>query len=181
MTSDLWSPTTGLADFQWYTWAGTPITNISTPAIDFTVGALNTTRVLRTTLEDSTFDFTNAVLYMNITAEGQLPNTKHTTTFTHANYLHPAPLSSAKLVDPGLRLGYNDSTQTFTVEATSGIAVWTWLDYPAGALVHFDWNGGVVLKGERREVGFRVVRDEMGGKWVGGVRVGSLWDNTVVE
>lgn len=180
VTSDLWSPVTGLAQFQWYDWSGNPIANInSPPTVNFTVGGLNTTLVYATTLNNSTLDFTNALLYMNITATGQLPNSDSNTTFTHTNYFHPSPLSSAQLGDPGLQLTYNNSTQRFIVEATTGIAIWTWLDYPAGALVNFDDNGFLMLKGEKREVGYAVKSDTSGGKWVDGVTVGSLWENLV--
>ncbi|KAL6721982.1 hypothetical protein ACLMJK_001087 [Lecanora helva] len=181
VTSDLWTPASGTASFQWYTWSGAPITTPTFASVDFTVGALNTTRVLATTLTPSNIDFTNSILYMNITATGQLPNSDTTTTFTHSNDFHPSPLSSARLVDPGLKLTYCNDTQTFTVEATRGVAIWTWLDYPAGAVVHFDANGFLLLKEEKREVGFSVVSDETGGEWIEGVTVESLWNNTLAD
>ena len=181
VTSDLWSSGTGIANFQWYHWDGTPITNISAPPTAFTVGALNTTRVLASTLDNSTQDFNNAVLYMNITARGQLPNTDTTTTFTHENFFHAFSLADAELVDPGLALTYDDQTKSFTVEATTGIAVWTWLDYPAGALLHFEANGFLLLPGRKREVGFTLASDGTGGAWVAGVTVESLWNNTLAD
>ncbi|KAL9132447.1 MAG: hypothetical protein Q9175_006381, partial [Cornicularia normoerica] len=123
VTSDLWSPASGIAYFQWYHWDGTPITNISTPSTIFTVGALNTTRVLTATLDYSTLDFSNALLYMNITAQGQLPNTNITmTTFNHENFFHASSLAEAQLVDPGIVLTYDNETKNFTVEAKTGIA-----------------------------------------------------------
>ena len=180
VTSDLWSPATGLASFQWYHWDGTPIADISTPAVHFTVGGLNTTRVLSTILENSTtLDFKAAIMYMNVTATGQLPNNDATSTFTHENYFHPSPLSSAALVDPGIQLSHNNTTQQFTVEATQGIAIWTWLDYPAGALLNFDANGFLLLPGRPREVGYTVKSDSTGGGWIEGVTVESLWNNTL--
>ena len=181
VTSDLWSSASGLASFQWYHWDGTPISDLSIPSTQFTVGALNTTLVYATTFNNSSFDFINAILYMNITATGTLPNTDSTTAFTHANYFHPTSLAAASLVDPGLQLTHNPSTSTFTAEATSGIAIWTWLDYPAGAVLNFEDNGFLMLKGEKREVGYTVKSDSTGGEWVNGVTVESLWNNTLKD
>lgn len=65
------------------------------------------------------------------------------------------------------------------VEATTGIAVWTWLDYPAGPVLSFDSNGFLLLKGQKREIGYEVKSGGGDGGWVGGVVVGSLWDNKV--
>lgn len=179
VTSDLWSPASGIATFQWYHWDGTPITNLSAPSTAFTVGALNTTRVLATTIDNSTLDFNNALLYMNITAQGQLPNTDTTTMFNHENFFHAFSLADAELVDPGIVLRYDNTTKNFTVEATTGIAVWTWLDYPAGALLNFAENGFLLLPGRPREVGFTLKNDSTGGAWVDGVTVESLWNNTL--
>ncbi len=81
-------------------------------------------------------------------------------------------------MDPGLELSFDSTTGKFTVEATTGVTVWTWLDYPAGELVRFEDNGFALLRGRKREVGAEVVRG--GGEgWAGEVTVGSLWDNTV--
>jgi len=131
-------------------------------------------------LHNSTVDFNNAILYMNLSAEGYLPNTNTPTTFTHENYLHPSPFSTANLVDPGIHLTHSNPTKTFTVEATTGIAIWTWLDHQAGTLLNFDSNGFVLLPGRPMEVGYTVKSDGTGGRWVGEVTVGSLWDNTLV-
>lgn len=128
-------------------------------------------------LDNSTLDLNNAILYLDITANGQLPNTDSTTTFYHENFFHPFSLAEAELVDPGLVLAYDNQTEKFTVEATTGVAVWTWLDYPAGPLLFFDDNGFLLLPGTKKEVGYRLERDETGGKWVGNVTVTSLWDN----
>ena len=65
------------------------------------------------------------------------------------------------------------------MEATTGVAVWTWLDYPAGAVVTFDANGFLLLKGEKRTIGFKVASDGSAGEWVLGVTVESLWNNTL--
>jgi len=181
VTSDLWTPASGIANFQWYHWNGTPISNLSIPSTDFTVGSLNTTFVYTTTIVNGSLDYHNALLYMKIIASGQLPNTNTTTTLNHENVFHPFSLADAELVDPGITLSYSNETKNFTIEATTGIAVWTWLDYPAGVLVNFDWNGGLLLPGQPREVGYTLKSDTTGGEWVDRVTVESLWNNTLAE
>lgn len=184
VTSDLWSPVDGVVVFGCYTWSGTPITNLSSiiPATTpFTVGALNTTRVLGLNTADLALDLTNLVLYMNLSATGPLPNTSANRTFNHENFFSAVPLSKAQLADPGLQLSYSDTTRNFTVRATSGVAAWVWIDYPAGAVVSFDTNGFWLLPGRARDIGVNVKSDDTGGRWVQGVSVGSLWDNTLAE
>lgn len=82
-------------------------------------------------------------------------------------------------MDPGLTLTYDASTESFTVEATTGVAAWTWLDYPAGPVLNFEDNGFLLLPGEPREVGYTLKSDSTGGQWVAGVTVESLWNNTL--
>lgn len=179
MTSDLWSSASGTAFFQWYQWDGTLITNVSIPVVSFIVGALNTTLVYATTIDNSTLDYNNAILHMNISARGRLPNTNTTTMFTHENFFHADSLANARLVDPRLRLTYDSSVQMFTIEATSGVAVWTWIDYPAGALLNFDRNGFLLLPGHPKKVGYTLKSDTTNGSWVEQVTVESLWNNTL--
>lgn len=140
------------------------------------------------------------------------PANETRTIFKHDNFFHPVPLSEAKLVDPGLVLSfsspfssississfssffssffssspsYEDANQyKFTVTATTGIAVWVWLDYPAGLLGRFDDNAFLLRKGEEKEIRFRLIDDEEGGGkgrevgwWQKKVTVRSLWDN----
>ena len=182
ITSDLWSPATGIATFEWYSWDGTPITNPSTPSTaNFTVGALNTTRVLATNTKNITLDFDNALLYMSVSAQGSLPNDPTPRTFNHENFFHTNSLAEAKLVDPGIQLSYSNDTKNFTVQATTGIAAWTWLDYPAGVLLNFDTNGFLLLPGQPKEVGYTLKSDSTGGQWVEEVTVESLWNNTLAE
>ena len=168
-------------NFEWYQWDGTPITNMSMAGVDFTVGALNTTRVFQTTLNNQTIDYNNAVLYMNVTAQGNLPNSDATTTFQHENFFHARTLAHAKLTDPGLELKYDAGSKNFTVEATKGVAIWTWLDFPAGAMLNFDWNGGILLPGRPRQVGYTLKSDTTGGEWINKVTVESLWNNTLSQ
>lgn len=181
VTSDLWSPATGSANFTWYDWSGNRL-NISAPTFALvTVGALNTTRVLQTNTYDvlSGYDPANVILVMDVSVKGQMPNSNTTQTFTHTNWFHTAPLSQARLVDPGLSVSYSKETSKFTVKASKGIAAWVWLDYPAGAVLNFDSNTFWLLPGQEKEVGFIVKNDTTGGKWVNGVTVRSLWDNMV--
>ncbi|KAF2084794.1 glycoside hydrolase family 2 protein [Saccharata proteae CBS 121410] len=182
VTSDLWSPATGAASFAWYDYAGNPlpINTPSTATVD--VGALNTTRVLSTNTNDilAGYDPATVLMVANVSVTGSLPNTGNKTrTFTHQNWFHATPLSEAKLVDPGLTLSYDSLACKFVVEATKGVAVWVWLDYPPGAVLNFERNGFLLARGERAEVGYTVKSDGTGGRWVEGVTVGSLWDNTV--
>lgn len=180
VTSDLWSMATGMATLQWFTWDGTPINNLSTPrTVDFAVGAINTTLVFSTNTQNLSVDFDNAVLYLNVSAQGSLPNTNTTRTFNHENFFHANSLAQAKLVDPGIQLSYSNDTKNFTVEATSGIAAWTWLDYPAGPLLNFDNNGFLLLPGHPKEVGYTLKSDPTDGDWVEDVTVQSLWNNTL--
>ena len=166
VTSDLWAEAKGRVNFEWFQWDGAVIANMSMASVDFTVGALNTTRVFQTTLNNQSIDYNNAVLYMNVTATGQLPNSASTTTFNHENYFHTHSLAAAQLADPGIQLTYNPTTKTFTIEATKGVAVWT---------------GGLLLPGRPREVGYTLKSDTTGGKWVDGVTVESLWNNTLSQ
>lgn len=180
VTSDLWDEVTGTAKFEWYDWSGNHL-NISYAAsasTPFTIGAINSTRVLSLNASATVPDLTNAVLFMEHTSQGQLPRTNTTTTFTHENYLAPIPLSDAKLVDPGLTMSYSSANQTFSVTATKGVAAFVWLDYPGGPVVQFDANGFWLRKGQTREVGYTVVSDTTGGSWVNDVTVESVWDLT---
>lgn len=116
---------------------------------------------------------------MKVTAEGQLPNTNTTTTFTHENFFHARSLAEAELMDPGINFTYSNDTDNFTTEATSAIAVWTWLDYSAGVLLNFDSNGFLLLPGQPGEVIYTLKSDTTNGSWVNQVTVESLWNNTL--
>lgn len=99
-------------------------------------------------------------------------------------------MSEAKLVDPGLVFSTSSSSSSdknttaatrseykFTIKATSGVAVWVWLDYPAGLVGRFDDNAFVLWKGEEKEIGFRIIEGEAKIGWEGKTTVRSLWDN----
>ncbi|TKA81107.1 hypothetical protein B0A49_00402 [Cryomyces minteri] len=181
VSSDLWTPATGFAGFSWYDWSGTQL-NISTPmSAPVNVGAINTIRVLQTSTYDvlSGYDLANVVMKVETTVQGRLPNSNTITFFRHEKWFHPTPLSQAKLVDPGLTLSYSNSTKNFTVQATTGVAAWVWLDNPAGTLLNFDSNGFWLLPNLTKEVSYTLKNDTTGGEWVHRVTVESLWNNTL--
>jgi beta-mannosidase len=177
VTSDLWTAASGSATFTWYSYNGSVLAPPST--VPFTVGALNTTQVFAANTSTLPFELKDAVMKMNITATGTLPNTNDTKTFKHEYYFHGI-LGEASLVDPGLTLSYSEETGNFAVEATKGVAAWVWLDIPAGTLGNFDENAFWLVPSDGpREIGFTLKNDTSGGKWVDGVTVGSLWNNTL--
>lgn len=179
--SDLWSPISASVNLAWYDWSGNKLNISMGAATNVSVGAINGTKILSSNLDTilQGHDSANAVLRMDVSAQGSLPNSNATQTFTHTNWFHPAPLSSSNLTDPGLELSKNNDT--FTVKATSGVAAFVWLDYPGGAVLNFEDNGFWLAKGEEKEVGYKVKSDSTGGKWKDAVTVRSLWNNTLSE
>jgi beta-mannosidase len=180
VTSDLWESVSGTAKLQWLDLSGNPIPdNAGAPSsTKFEVGALNTTAIYTTNVSKlSLKDPKNAILLLSIEADGHLPNSDETTTFTHENYFHPVFPKDLALVDPEIELSFDSATGKYTVEAKSGVAVYTWLDYPGGVGGHFEDNAFVLVPGQKREIGF-VEDNGTGGDWVGDVTVSSLWDLT---
>ncbi|KAK5260131.1 hypothetical protein LTR40_004702 [Exophiala xenobiotica] len=194
VTSDLWDTVDGTVDLTWYDWGGNVLTNMSSTtttnsstsgggstSVPFSVGALNTTKVMQTNTnalsKSQGMDLTNAVLRMNLTATGNLPNNDSApSTFTHEFFFHPVlSLADAKLTDPGLTISSNNNSASpaFTVEATSGVSAWTWLDFPNGGVMgNFEDNGFWLVPGEPKTVAFDVKNDTTGGKWMEDVTVG---------
>lgn len=180
VTSDLWSSVEGTATLEWYDWSGKKL-KVDTPSsVQVEVGAINSTKVLQTNTMSvlKSFDPMDAVLRMQVTVTGTLPNSKDTQTFKHENWFHASALNKAQLRDPGLQLSYSNQTKNFTVEATSAVAAWVWLDYPDGAVLNFDSNAFWLLPNESREVSYTVKSDTTGGAWVDGVTVQSMWNQT---
>jgi beta-mannosidase len=180
VTSDLWQPASGHASFTWYDWRGKKL-NISTiPSVPINVGAINTTIALHINVTEvlGGVDLNNTVLYMETSLRGNLPNSKTTQEFHHQNWFHPAYLSQANLADPGLKLTHLPDSKKFRVEATNAIAPWVWLDYPAGALVHFERNGFWLRPGEALDIGYVEYPevDKTNGTWVQKVTAQSIWD-----
>ncbi|KAI9843110.1 MAG: hypothetical protein M1838_002866 [Thelocarpon superellum] len=177
VTSDLWDTARGSANFTWYDWSGARL-NTSMPATaDVTVDALNTTKILQVNTQDLKLDYANAILVLEVSVEGSLPNTQTARTFTHQNWFHAVPLREANLVDPEITLRHNATS--FTVEAQSGVAVWTWLDNPAGVVGHFDTNAFLLLPNQPRTVGFSLQGPTTDPAWASEVTVRSLWNNTI--
>lgn len=193
VTSDLWDSVSGTVSLTWLDLSGNPIPgNAGTPpSAPFTVGALNTTRVYATNVQTdlSLPDLEDAILILSLTATGRTPAQSQSqsqshrsatgqTTFTHQNHFTPVFPNRLKLVDPQLSLSYDRRTGKFTVEARSGVSLYTWLVHPAGTVGYFEDNAFVLRPGQKREVGFVLQEDTTGGKWVEQVTVGSLWDQT---
>lgn len=179
VTSDLWSPASGTVTFDWYDWGGSKLDVNTTSSVDFTVGAINSTEVLQTNTSTILRDPTNAVLRMRVQAQGSMPNSNKSMNFEHENWFHASPLNTAQLQDPGLQMSHSNDTGTFDVTASTGVSAWTWLDYPAGAVVTFDDNGFWLAKGETKKVGYRVKSDSTDGAWIDGVTVMSMWNQTL--
>jgi beta-mannosidase len=178
-TSDLWEPITGIAQLRWFEWTGRPYDLMPT-SLEFKVGAINSTQIFQIALQDLPgIDLNNLVLKLEIEAEGRRPNSEIATKFRHDNWFHPTALSQASLVDPGLHLRYSSVTKNFTVTATTGVAAFVWLDYPAGPVLNFDSNAFLLAANESREIGYTVKSDPTGGKWVHDVTVQSLWNLTL--
>jgi beta-mannosidase len=178
VTSDLWSPANGTVNFTWYNWAGNKLDIKTNSPADLSVGPLNSTNVLHLANVKAIPNINNAVMYMEVTLNGSLPNSKTIQSFHHSHWFQPVPLSRVNLTDPGLSVVHLPGPKKFRIKATSAIAPWVWLDYPAGVLVYFEKNGFWLRKGEEIDVGYKVYdeTDTTKGDWVKGVTVHSVWD-----
>lgn len=190
VTSDLMTSVSGTVSYSWVDWNGNPLslgvnaTNATTSSpygnrtqptspstVSFTVGAINTTEVLRypsvsSTLSDANVNMTNALLMLSVT----------TGSYTHSSVFHPANLADVKLPDPGLQLA--TSGTHFKVTATKAVAAWVWLDYDSNDVKGY-WsdNGFWLNKGESKSITFTVFSDSTGGRWVDGISVRSVYNN----
>ncbi|KAF2145191.1 glycoside hydrolase family 2 protein [Aplosporella prunicola CBS 121167] len=181
VTSDLWSTATGTANFTWYDWSGNRLNVSTAPSASLTVGPLNTTLVLGANTNEtlSGYDLANVILVCEVSVDAQLPNSNVTQTLTHQNWFHPTSLAESKLVDPKLTLSYSNTTNKFVVKATTGVAVWAWLDHPADVVLSFDENAFLLLPGQAKEVGYKIRSGSISDEWIDKVTVRSLWNNTV--
>ncbi|PVI08499.1 glycoside hydrolase family 2 protein [Periconia macrospinosa] len=187
VVSDLWTSITASVNLTWYDWSGSRLHNLNNITNHSSHEKLGNVTVNPINGHPAS----DALLVMEVTAEGTLPNSNLTKSFTHKSWFHSSPLSSAELVDPGLELTYSNDSGKFTVKATKGVAAWVWLDYPGsassasasaveGTVVSFEANAFWLVQGEEREVGYNVKKGgEVDSEWVRGVTVRSLWDNYV--
>ncbi|CAI7634788.1 unnamed protein product [Penicillium glandicola] len=183
VTSDLWETAHGTVKLTWTDLSGKPIPgNAGTPFTkSFSVGALNTTSIYETNVAKLYLPNTkDAILVIDLTAHGRLPNAKSKTLtmFTHRNYFTPVFPKDLALKNPELKLSHDVQSGAFTVKARSAVSLYTWLDYPAGVVGYFEDNSFSLLPGEKRTLRFVVQKDETEGKWVDRVTVRSLWDQT---
>jgi beta-mannosidase len=179
ITSDLWESSTGIVTLKWLTLSGDEMANnAGTPTtLSFNVGAINTTRVYSTNIRDLNIpELKDSILLLSVSSQGHCPNSEDVTTFTHENYFTPVFPKDLAIVNPDLELSYDDETEVFTVEAKSGVSLYTWLDYPAGLVGYFDENAFVLIPGQRKEIEFVTQVDGKDGEWQRKVTVRSLWD-----
>ncbi|RAL17317.1 beta-mannosidase mndA, partial [Aspergillus homomorphus CBS 101889] len=179
VTSDLWTPASGSVSLTWRDLSGRPIAgNGGIPqSLPFQVGALNTTSLYRMNMKQQPIPrHTDAVLTLELSATGQLPNSEESTTFVHEQWFTPAFPKDLDLVDPRVSVVYNPEIQKFEVEAKSGVALYTWLEHPEGVVGYFEENAFGLVPGQKKVVGFVVQKDETDGAWVRDVTVRSLWD-----
>ncbi|KAJ6551842.1 glycoside hydrolase family 2 protein [Mycena capillaripes] len=188
VTSDLFSAASGTVSYAWVNYAGAAITvgGLGTGSVPVNVGAVNATQVtplhyadLSNALASSGVDATDALLQLSVSVKAG------STTYSHSAVFHPATLAQAALRDPGLMLvkpksGSEATTYAFTVSASKAVAAWVWLDVATTAVQgYWDANGFWLKKGETRTVVFTVWEDWSKGKWLDGVSVRSVWDNTL--
>ena len=175
--SDLWTDASGEMTFEWLNWDGSTSANSTSMTFSFSVGGLNSTLVRAINMTSRSSDKSDSFLAMNLTATGTLPNQVSPTTFTHQNLFTPMALSNVQLSDPGLVLKKSNSSLTIT--ATKAVSVWTWLDYPEGAVVTFSDNAFYLKKGESKNITWTVYKDTANGAWLDGLTVESLYNNTL--
>ncbi|KAI1141502.1 glycoside hydrolase family 2 protein [Hypoxylon sp. FL0543] len=187
--SDLWDEVKGRASLGWVGWDGS-VKNFSGQAgdVDFTIGPLNATLLATISIPEleliSGLNASEVVFVANLTASGTPPNTEATKTYTHTNYFTPTPLASAALVDPGLSVEHDNSTDEFVVRAEKGTSIWTWVsldeDDADEVIVAFDENGFLLRKGEEKRIGYSLINgngQRVG--WQDRVSATSIWDNTL--
>lgn len=180
--SDLWESVSGTVNLTWYNYKGELLNKDATSSVPFHVGPLNTTDILVTNIKNISIpDTKDAVLILSLEASGHLPNSESTVQFTHENYFTPVHTNEAKLVDPGLKLSFNKSTQKFVVEATKAISLYTWLDYPAGTVGFFDENSFSLVPGKPKEIGVTLLEGKFNDSWAKEVTVQSIWDQSVSD
>ncbi|PLB55349.1 putative beta-mannosidase [Aspergillus steynii IBT 23096] len=182
--SDLWEPVTGTVRLTWLNLRGNGIPqNAGSPtSIPFNVGSLNATRIYSTDISSLNLaDPQDSILLISLESNGHLPNMKESSSLTHENHFTPVIPKDLKLVDPGLELSHDAVSGTFTVQATSGVSLYTWLDYPAGLVGYFTENAFVLAPGQKKEIEFVVQVESGSDDWRDDVTVQSLWNQTLQD
>lgn len=168
----------GTVSLKWLDLSDKPVPdNAGTPSsAKVEVDSLSTTAIYSINLSElSIGNLKDVILVLSVEANGHLPNSVDTTNFSHDNYFMLVWPKDHTLVNAEIDLSFNPATGKFTDEAKSGVAIYTWLDYPAGVVGHFEDNSLVLVPGKKREIGF-AQDGSTRGDWVGGVTVKSLWD-----
>jgi beta-mannosidase len=175
--SDLWDAVKGVANVTWYDWSGKIL---ASQRYTVGIGPINATRLFQINVRDLKLDLSNAVAKLEIEAQSPTVGSSSCegSSYTHETWFHAVPLKDQAMMDPRLTLEYNHTTTKFAVTANRAVAAWIWLDHPAGVVVNFEENGFWLLPGQKKDIGFKVKQNSTNGKWVGGVTVRSLWDNT---
>ncbi|KAI1109677.1 glycoside hydrolase family 2 protein [Nemania sp. NC0429] len=183
--SDKWQAVSAELTMSWLDWEGHKLKGPTPSKLSgaaglgkhtFRIGAINATKVASYANLKAGFDQKNpeqnALLRLSITTN---QGDKHTSWF------HPAPLASAPLRDPRLRVqaitfGLHD-TVSFLVTAVDAVAAWVWLDHPSSVRGYFDQNGFWLSKGESKVVTFKVWNDfTRRGSWTRDVTARSMWN-----
>lgn len=179
VTSDLWETVSGTVNMKWYNLKGNSIPkNAGMPtSVPFNVGPLNITDIVTTNVNKLLIsDLNDAVLILSVSATGHLPNSNTLTHFSHENYFTPVYPNEMKLVEPGVKLSYDDHLGKFVVEATQGVSLYTWLNYPAGIVGYFDENSFTLIPGQPKTVGFKIQKDLLSKDLISNFTVQSIWD-----
>ncbi|KAG5986374.1 hypothetical protein E4U43_005533, partial [Claviceps pusilla] len=198
--SDLWTSTRANLTLRWVDWAGESLDYIlpgetgltaaleastSTSTLEVEIGPLNSTLVASLNLTRLSltghFNATNSILVANLTAQGTPINSNTTQVFTHANVFTPVPLAQASLVDPHLRIQYDQDRHVFVVMAQRGVSHWTWLrvaEADSGIIVAFEHNAFMLRKGEKRVIGYSILGGDSPG-WQNRVTVESIYNQTL--
>ncbi|TQS32565.1 hypothetical protein Golomagni_07116, partial [Golovinomyces magnicellulatus] len=102
VTSDLWEKISGTVSLSWIDTKGKPSHGNGglKPSIDFSVGALNSTRILKTNAKDWKLANKNdAILLLSLTTKAHLPNSQKEQTFKHDTHFTPVWPKDVKFTD----------------------------------------------------------------------------------
>ncbi|KAI5305698.1 hypothetical protein KEM56_003606 [Ascosphaera pollenicola] len=179
--SDLWESVSGNVSLRWYDLRGRDLAgNAGLPtSVKFNVGPLNATDIVSTNMDELRLvDKKNSLLIMTLEAECRRPNSNITTILRHENYFLPAYPSDAKFIDPKISWHYDKQSGKFKIQATKGVAMYTWIDHPRGTIGHFSENNFILLPHQPKEVEFHMMEDKTDGHWVDGVSIQSIWDQS---